>query len=79
MRSCRSRVRSTCCYSKYAACFVLVVAFRGMDQLIPNLSKFVPNLRRTLILPGCGHWTQQERPREVNAAMVDFLRGLGRD
>jgi pimeloyl-ACP methyl ester carboxylesterase len=57
----------------------LVVAFRGMDQLIPNLSKFVPNLRRTLILPGCGHWTQQERPREVNAAMVDFLRGLGPD
>ena len=23
----------------------LVVQFRGMDQLIPNLSKFVPNLR----------------------------------
>jgi pimeloyl-ACP methyl ester carboxylesterase len=54
----------------------LVVAFRGMDQLIPNLSQFVPNLQRTLILPGCGHWTQQERPREVNAAMIDFLRGL---
>ena len=54
----------------------LVVAFRGMDQLIPNLRKFVPGLRRTLVLPGCGHWTQQERPREVNAAMVDFLRTL---
>ena len=54
----------------------LVVAFRGMDQLIANLEKFVPGLRRTLILPGCGHWTQQERPREVNAAMVDFLRSL---
>ena len=54
----------------------LVVAFRGMDQLIPNLSQFVPYLQRTLILPGCGHWTQQERPEEVNAAMIDFLRGL---
>ena len=54
----------------------LVVAFRGMDQLIPNLSKFVPNLRRTVMLPGCGHWTQQERPGEVNAAMVAFLRDL---
>lgn len=54
----------------------LVVAFRGMDQLIPNLSKFVPRLRRTLMLPGCGHWTQQERPQEVNAAMVDFLKSL---
>ena len=52
----------------------LVVAFRGMDQLIPNLSKFVPNLQRTLMLPGCGHWTQQERPAEVNEAIVEFLR-----
>jgi epoxide hydrolase A/B len=54
----------------------LVVNFRGMDQLIPNLSKFVPKLWKTLMLPGCGHWTQQERPREVNAAMVEFLKSL---
>jgi pimeloyl-ACP methyl ester carboxylesterase len=53
-----------------------VVKFPGMDQLIPNLSQFVPELRRTIILPGCGHWTQQERPAEVNAAMIDFLRSL---
>lgn len=46
-----------------------------MDQLIPNLSKFVPNLRKTVMLPGCGHWTQQERPGEVNEAMVEFLKG----
>jgi pimeloyl-ACP methyl ester carboxylesterase len=54
----------------------LVVAFRGMDQLIANLGHFVPQLRGTLMLPGCGHWTQQERPQEVNAAMIDFLRRL---
>jgi pimeloyl-ACP methyl ester carboxylesterase len=54
----------------------LVVNFRGMDQLIPNLSKFAPRLTRTIILPGCGHWTQQERPAEVNAAMLQFLNGL---
>jgi pimeloyl-ACP methyl ester carboxylesterase len=54
----------------------LVIAFRGMDQLIPALPKFVPQLRRTLMLPGCGHWTQQERPREVNAAMIEFLHSL---
>jgi len=54
----------------------LVVAFRGMDQLIPNLKRFVPALRKTVMLPGCGHWTQQERPSEVNAAMIEFLRGL---
>jgi pimeloyl-ACP methyl ester carboxylesterase len=47
-----------------------------MDQLIPNLSRFVPNLSRTVMLPGCGHWTQQERAAEVNAAMIEFLKGL---
>jgi pimeloyl-ACP methyl ester carboxylesterase len=54
----------------------LVMAFRGMDQLLAALPKFVPQLRRTFILKGCGHWTQQERPREVNAAMIEFLRSL---
>jgi pimeloyl-ACP methyl ester carboxylesterase len=54
----------------------LVVAFRGADQLIANLSKFVPQLRAAIMLPGCGHWTQQERAPEVNAAMINFLRHL---
>src|SRR5258707_1205706 len=53
-----------------------VVAFPGMDRLIPNLASFVPQLRQTIMLPGCGHWTQQERAAEVNAAIIDFLRGL---
>jgi pimeloyl-ACP methyl ester carboxylesterase len=47
-----------------------------MDRLIPNLSNFVPALRATIMLPGCGHWTQQERVAEVNAAMIEFLQGL---
>jgi epoxide hydrolase A/B len=54
----------------------LVVSFPGAAQLIANLAKFVPQLRRTIMLPGCGHWTQQERAGEVNAAMIDFLRSL---
>jgi pimeloyl-ACP methyl ester carboxylesterase len=54
----------------------LVVSFPGMHQLIAGLKRFVPQLRGTLMLPGCGHWTQQERPVEVNAAMIEFLRGL---
>ena len=54
----------------------LVVRFPGMDQLIPNLSRFAPHLRGTVMLPGCGHWTQQERVAEVNAAVIDFLRAL---
>jgi pimeloyl-ACP methyl ester carboxylesterase len=47
-----------------------------MDRLIPNLANFVPELRATIMLPGCGHWTQQERATEVNAAMIEFLRRL---
>jgi pimeloyl-ACP methyl ester carboxylesterase len=54
----------------------LVMSFRGMDQLIPNLVQFAPELRGTVILPGCGHWTQQERAAEVNAAIIDFLHLL---
>lgn len=56
----------------------LVLAFAGATQTIERLSEVVPLLRRSLILPGCGHWTQQERPAEVNAAMIEFLRGLPR-
>jgi pimeloyl-ACP methyl ester carboxylesterase len=55
----------------------LVVGFPGMDKLIANLKTFVPELRDTIMLPGCGHWTQQERAEEVNAALVEFLRQLG--
>ncbi len=54
----------------------LVVASRNMDQLVAQQATFVPRLRGPIMLPGCGHWTQQERPREVNAAMIEFLQGL---
>jgi len=36
----------------------------------------VPNLRKTVVVPGCGHWTQQERPAEVNQELIEFLQGL---
>ena len=36
----------------------------------------VPQLRKKVVLPGVGHWTQQERPTDVNRLMVDFLKGL---
>ncbi len=54
----------------------LVLAFGGMDQVVANLPKNVPNLQKALFLPGCGHWTQQERPQEVNKAMLEFLGQL---
>ena len=55
----------------------VVVKFPRMDQLIANLKLFVPNLTKTIMLPGCGHWTQQERASEVNAALIAFLREVG--
>lgn len=54
----------------------LVLYFRGMDQVIANLSSLVPQLRNSMILPGCGHWTQQERADTVNHAITDFLGSL---
>jgi len=54
----------------------LVLGFGGTDKLLASLKQLVPNLRQTLILPGCGHWTQQERPAELNAAVLEFLSAL---
>lgn len=39
------------------------------------MRKWIPNLRIELIR-NCSHWTQQERPAEVNALMLDFLKDL---
>ena len=54
----------------------LVVKFPGTGQLIANLGQFVPKLQKTIMLPDCGHWTQQEKPDEVNAAIIAFLNEL---
>ncbi|MFE3632826.1 alpha/beta fold hydrolase [Streptomyces sp. NPDC059168] len=52
-----------------------VPAFPGTPELIAKLPELMPNLwREPLKLAGCGHWTQQERPNEVNTALIDFLR-----
>jgi pimeloyl-ACP methyl ester carboxylesterase len=47
-----------------------------MSDLIANLKAFVPHLSRTVLLRGCGHWTQQERADEVNAAIIGFIKDL---
>ena len=54
----------------------LLLALPGMDRVVANLASSVPQLRGKFILSGCGHWTQQERAREVNATIIDFLRQL---
>ncbi|OGO48323.1 MAG: epoxide hydrolase [Chloroflexi bacterium RBG_16_64_32] len=49
-----------------------VLRFTGTDAMKAS----VPNLRNVVILPACGHWTQQERPAEVNSALIEFLKAL---
>lgn len=46
------------------------------QPIIAKQSTMVPKLRPAIMLPGCGHWTQQERAPQVNAAMIDFLHTL---
>src|SRR5205814_904762 len=45
-------------------------------QSIERFPQTLPKLRGSHILKGCGHWIQQERARETNQLLVDFLRGL---
>jgi pimeloyl-ACP methyl ester carboxylesterase len=54
----------------------MVVAFPGAAEQIANMKQVAPLLRDIKMLPGCGHWTQQERPAEVNAELFAFLRSL---
>jgi pimeloyl-ACP methyl ester carboxylesterase len=40
---------------------------------VSELERVLSNLRRKLIIEGAGHWVQQERPDQVNDALVKFL------
>jgi len=63
------------------ACFIAgerdpVRAFvPGMD-LYADAGTACADFRGSTILPGIGHWVQQEAPAETNAALERFLKGL---
>jgi hypothetical protein len=46
--------------------------------VVDNLEKSVPHLWRKVLLPGVGHWTDQEAPGEVNHHTIEFLQYLDR-
>jgi pimeloyl-ACP methyl ester carboxylesterase len=54
----------------------LVLSMFGRRDIRPLIAAALPGLRGADILPGCGHWTQQERPAEVNERLVGWLKGL---
>jgi len=37
------------------------------------LEKNAPRLIKKVLLPGAGHWVQQEKPVEVNQLLIEFL------
>jgi pimeloyl-ACP methyl ester carboxylesterase len=51
-----------------------VLSFAGKQ--VERLPQVCADLRGTLIVPGAGHWIQQERPEQVNAALLEFLARL---
>jgi pimeloyl-ACP methyl ester carboxylesterase len=54
-------------------------AFNGFGRIADPgamMRNFATKLQGVHVLPGCGHWTQQERPAEVNAILVPWLKGL---
>jgi pimeloyl-ACP methyl ester carboxylesterase len=50
----------------------------GMTQMnYENLETNMPNLTQKVLIPGAGHWVQQEKPDQVNELMIQFLNSLG--
>ena len=41
-----------------------------------RLEQSMPNLKEKVLIPGGGHWIQQERPQAVNDRMIRFLKDI---
>jgi pimeloyl-ACP methyl ester carboxylesterase len=54
----------------------LVYHFPGAHRAVSRLTELHPRMREPVVLPGCGHWIQQERPAEVTEALLEFLTPL---
>ena len=53
----------------------LDLAYQIADKTgtLTEMDETVPDLRRRLVIPGCGHWLNQERPDLVNEALLEFF------
>ena len=54
------------------------IVIRGAkeDALRTTMSRVADDLRAVKLVPGAGHWIQQERAKEVDALLIQFLAGL---
>lgn len=50
--------------------------FGALKDPVAAMRPFAPNVRNAVLLDGCGHWTQQERPAEVTRLLLDWLKDL---
>jgi len=53
-----------------------VLKFPASMKQIEAFPQTLPGIRGSVIVDGAGHWIQQERPAEVNQALIKFLKGL---
>lgn len=51
---------------------------KGEGPAVAVLGNFCEDLRGKVLIEGAGHWNQQEKPAETNAALLEFLAGLDR-
>lgn len=54
----------------------LVLTMFGRTDFAAAMRGEIPDLRGSDVLEGCGHWTQQERPRAVNDRLLAWLKSL---
>ena len=46
------------------------------ELLLNHINSNYSDLREFKIIESCGHWTQQEKPEEVNKILIDFLQKI---
>ena len=48
----------------------------GRPEYVDGMNGLLPNYRGKTMIPGAGHWTQQEAPEAFNEALLGFLKSL---
>ena len=54
----------------------IVIRGAKADALRTGMTRVADDLRGVTLVPGAGHWIQQEKPEETNAFILGFLSGL---
>lgn len=55
-----------------------VLRFNASVSIVDVMDKWYSDLRGKVLIPGAGHWVQQERPKETNDALLRFVTSLWR-